>query len=572
MSDKHHNPQPHQSPVHDDREAKPGLDALAPEDQNWRPTPHPTAPGEEPTAPGSMKAPDTHSEKLDALEKQRKGGEDFALTTNQGVRIADDQNSLRAGKRGPTLLEDFILREKITHFDHERIPERIVHARGSAAHGYFQAYSDLSDITKAAFLCNPQKKTPVFVRFSTVQGGAGSADTVRDIRGFALKFYTEEGNWDMVGNNTPVFFLRDPRKFPDLNKAVKRDPRTNMRSATNNWDFWTLLPEALHQVTIVMSDRGIPASYRHMHGFGSHTYSFWNEAGERFWVKFHFRSQQGIKNLTNEEAAKIIADDRESHQRDLYEAIERGEFPKWTMYIQVMPEADAEKVPYHPFDLTKVWPKKDYPLIEVGEFELNRNPENFFADVEQSAFAPSNLVPGIGASPDKMLQARLFNYADAQRYRLGVNFRQIPVNRPRCPVHSNQRDGQGRADGNYGSLPHYEPNSFGQWQQQPDFAEPPLKINGDAAHWDYRQDDDDYFSQPRALFNLMNDAQKQALFDNTAAAMGDAPDFIKYRHIRNCHRCDLAYGEGVAKALGLTVEDAQAARATDPALGQPGLL
>ena len=345
-----------------------------------------------------------------------------------------------------------------------------------------------------------------------------------------------------------------------------------MRSATNNWDFWTLLPEALHQVTIVMSDRGIPASYRHMHGFGSHTYSFWNEAGERFWVKFHFRSQQGIKNLTNEEAAKIIADDRESHQRDLYEAIERGEFPKWTMYIQVMPEADAEKVPYHPFDLTKVWPKKDYPLIEVGEFELNRNPENFFADVEQSAFAPSNLVPGVGASPDKMLQARLFNYADAQRYRLGVNFRQIPVNRPRCPVHSNQRDGQGRADGNYGSLPHYEPNSFGQWQQQPDFAEPPLKINGDAAHWDYRQDDDDYFSQPRALFNLMNDTQKQALFGNTAAAMGDAPDFIKYRHIRNCYRCDPAYGEGVAKALGLTVEDAQAARATDPALGQAGLL
>ena len=237
-----------------------------------------------------------------------------------------------------------------------------------------------------------------------------------------------------------------------------------------------------------------------------------------------------------------------------------------------MPEADAEKVPYHPFDLTKVWPKKDYPLIEVGEFELNRNPENFFADVEQSAFAPSNLVPGIGASPDKMLQARLFNYADAQRYRLGVNFRQIPVNRPRCPIHSNQRDGQGRADGNYGSLPHYEPNSFGQWQQQPDFAEPPLKINGDAAHWDYRQDDDDYFSQPRALFNLMSDAQKQALFDNTAAAMGDAPDFIKYRHIRNCYRCDPAYGEGVAKALGLTVEDAQAARANDPALGQPGLL
>lgn len=494
------------------------------------------------------------------------------LTMNNGAPVADNQNSLTAGPRGPLLAQDLWLNEKLADFVREVIPERRMHAKGSGAFGTFTVTHDITKYTRAKIFSEVGKQTEMFARFTTVAGERGAADAERDIRGFALKFYTEEGNWDMVGNNTPVFFLRDPRKFPDLNKAVKRDPRTNMRSATNNWDFWTLLPEALHQVTIVMSDRGIPASYRHMHGFGSHTYSFWNEAGERFWVKFHFRSQQGIKNLTNEEAAKIIADDRESHQRDLYEAIERGEFPKWTMYIQVMPEADAEKVPYHPFDLTKVWPKKDYPLIEVGEFELNRNPENFFADVEQSAFAPSNLVPGIGASPDKMLQARLFNYADAQRYRLGVNFRQIPVNRPRCPVHSNQRDGQGRADGNYGSLPHYEPNSFGQWQQQPDFAEPPLKINGDAAYWDYRQDDDDYFSQPRALFNLMSNAQKQALFDNTAAAMGDAPDFIKYRHIRNCHRCDPAYGEGVAKALGLTVEDAQAARATDPALGQPGLL
>ena len=494
------------------------------------------------------------------------------LTMNNGAPVADNQNSLTAGSRGPLLAQDLWLNEKLANFVREVIPERRMHAKGSGAFGTFTVTHDITKYTRAKIFSEVGKQTEMFARFTTVAGERGAADAERDIRGFALKFYTEEGNWDMVGNNTPVFFLRDPRKFPDLNKAVKRDPRTNMRSATNNWDFWTLLPEALHQVTIVMSDRGIPASYRHMHGFGSHTYSFWNEAGERFWVKFHFRSQQGIKNLTNEEAAKIIGDDRESHQRDLYEAIERGEFPKWTMYIQVMPEADAEKVPYHPFDLTKVWPKKDYPLIEVGEFELNRNPENFFADVEQSAFAPSNLVPGIGASSDKMLQARLFNYADAQRYRLGVNLHQIPVNRPRCPVHSNQRDGQGRADGNYGSLPHYEPNSFGQWQQQPDFAEPPLKINGDAAHWDYRQDDDDYFSQPRALFNLMSDAQKQALFDNTAAAMDDAPDFIKYRHIRNCHRCDPAYGEGVAKALGLSVEDAKAARATDPALGQAGVL
>ena len=346
-----------------------------------------------------------------------------------------------------------------------------------------------------------------------------------------------------------------------------------MRSATNNWDFWTLLPEALHQVTIVMSDRGIPASYRHMHGFGSHTYSFWNEAGERFWVKFHFCSQQGIKNLTNEEAAKIIADDRESHQRDLYEAIERGEFPKWTMYIQVMPEADAEKVPYHPFDLTKVWPKKDYPLIEVGEFELNRNPENFFADVEQSAFAPEQpLCPGIGASPRQNAASPLVQLRRRATLPLGCelppNSRQPPaLPRPQQPARRPRpRRRQLR-----------QPAALRTQQLRPMAATARLRrtafeISGDAAHWDYRQDDDDYFSQPRALFNLMSDAQKQALFDNTAAAMGDAPDFIKYRHIRNCHRCDPAYGEGVAKALGLSVEDAQAARATDPALGQPGLL
>jgi catalase len=293
-----------------------------------------------------------------------------------------------------------------------------------------------------------------------------------------------------------------------------------------------------------------------MHGFGSHTYSFWNEAGERFWVKFHFRTQQGIANLTDAEAAALVGGDRESHQRDLYEAIERGDFPKWKMYVQIMPEADAETYRFHPFDLTKVWYKADYPLIEVGEFELNRNPDNFFADVEQSAFAPSNLVPGIGVSPDRMLQARLFNYADAQRYRLGVNYHQIPVNAARCPVMSNQRDGAGRVDGNYGSRPHYEPNSFGQWQQQPDYGEPPLRISGDAAHWNFRDDDDDYFTQPRKLFQQMRPEQQQVLFDNTARAMGDAPAFIKQRHIDNCTRCDPAYGAGVAAALGMTVRPA----------------
>lgn len=494
------------------------------------------------------------------------------LTTAFGAPVVDNQNSLTAGARGPLLAQDLWLNEKLANFVREVIPERRMHAKGSGAFGVFTVTHDITKYTRAKIFSEIGKKTEMFARFTTVAGERGAADAERDIRGFALKFYTEEGNWDMVGNNTPVFFMRDPRKFPDLNKAVKRDPRTNLRSANNNWDFWTLLPEAFHQVTVVMSDRGIPASYRHMHGYGSHTYSFINAKNERFWVKFHFRTQQGIKNLTDAEAAEVVGQDRESHQRDLYDAIERGDFPKWTMYVQIMPEVEAETVNFHPFDLTKVWSQKDYPLIEVGEFELNKNPENFFADVEQSAFSPSNLVPGISVSPDRMLQARLFNYADAQRYRLGVNHHQIPVNAPRCPVHSNHRDGFGRVDGNYGSTIHYEPNSFSQWQEQAQYAEPPLKISGDAKHWDYREDDNDYFSQPRALFNLMNAEEKQRLFDNTARAMGDAYDFIKYRHIRNCYKCDPAYAEGVSKALGLTVEDALNARDNDPALGKACVL
>lgn len=471
------------------------------------------------------------------------------LTTDFGAPVPDNQNSLTAGPRGPLLAQDVWLNEKLANFVREVIPERRMHAKGSGAFGTFTVTHDITQYTRAALFSKVGKQTEMFARFTTVAGERGAADAERDIRGFALKFYTEEGNWDMVGNNTPVFFIRDPLKFPDLNKAVKRCPHTNLRSATYNWDYWTLLPEALHQVTIVMSDRGIPASYRHMHGFGSHTYSFWNAAGERYWVKFHFRTRQGIKNLSDAEAEALVGKDRESHQRDLFDAIARGDFPKWTLYVQVMPEADAERVPYHPFDLTKVWPHKDYPLIEVGVFELNRNAENFFADVEQSAFAPSNLVPGIGVSPDRMLQARLTNYADAQRYRLGTNYQQIPVNAARCPVHSNHRDGIGRVDGNYGRLPHYEPNSFHQWQEQPQYREPPLKISGNADHWDFRKDDADYYKQPGDLFRLMNPAQQQVLFDNTARAMGDAPDFIKQRHIDNCSKADPAYGAGVAAAL-----------------------
>ena len=382
----------------------------------------------------------------------------------------------------------------------------------------------------------------------------GAADAERDIRGFALKFYTEEGNWDLVGNNTPVFFLRDPLKFPDLNHAVKRDPRTNLRSAKNNWDFWSSLPEALHQVTVVMSDRGIPASYRHMHGFGSHTFSLINAHNERFWVKFHWRTQQGIKNMTDAEATDAVGQCRETHQRDLYDAIERGEFPKWTLFVQVMPEQEAATVPYNPFDLTKVWPHKDYPLIEVGEIEFNRNPDNYFAEVEQAAFNPGNVVPGIGFSPDKMLQGRLFSYGDAQRYRLGVNHHLVPVNAARCPVNSYHRDGAMRVDGNHGSTLGYEPNSYGKWKEQPDFSEPPLALSGAADHWNHREDTD-YYSQPGALFRLMSPEQQQVLFDNTARNIADAPREIQIRHIGNCLKADPAYGAGIAKALSIPLGD-----------------
>ena len=444
------------------------------------------------------------------------------LTTIGGAPVVDNQNSMTAGPRGPLLMQDVWFLEKMAHFDREVIPERRMHAKGSGAFGTFTVTNDISHYTRAKIFSAVGKKTELFARFSTVAGERGAADAERDIRGFAVKFYTEEGNWDMVGNNTPVFFLRDPLKFPDLNHAVKRDPRTNMRSAQNNWDFWTLLPEALHQVTIVMSDRGLPKSYRHMHGFGSHTYSFINANNERFWVKFHFKCLQGIENLTDEEAAKVVGDDRESHQKDLFEAIERTDYPRWELKVQVMPEKDADTYHIHPFDLTKVWPHKDYPLIDVGVMELNRNPENYHADVEQSAFSPANVVPGISFSPDKMLHGRLFSYGDAHRYRLGVNHHQIPVNAARCPVNSFHRDGAMRVDGNYGATKGYEPNSYGDWQEQPDFSEPPLAINGAADHWNFREDDDDYYSQPGNLFRLMTPEKQQVLFENTARAIDGA--------------------------------------------------
>ena len=483
-------------------------------------------------------------------------GEHPHLRTAAGAPVENNQDTMTAGARGPVLMQDVWFMEKMAHFDREVIPERRMHAKGSGAYGTFTVTNDITKYTKAAIFAEIGKKTEMFVRFSTVAGERGAADAERDIRGFALKFYTEEGNWDLVGNNTPVFFFRDPMKFIDLNHAVKRDPRTNMRSANTNWDFWTSLPEALQQITIVMSDRGIPSSYRFMHGFSSHAYSFINQENERFWVKFHFRSQQGIQNFTDQESARVIANDRESSQRDLYEAIEKGQFPKWKMYVQIMTEAEADAMVTNPFDLTKQWLKKDFPLIPVGEFELNRNPDNYFADVEQAAFAPTNIVPGIGLSPDRMLQGRLFAYGDAQRYRLGINHFQIPVNSPRgvAHPHSFHRDGLMRVDGNQGSELHYEPNSYGNWTES-DANFQPVQAAGDAFRHDFREDDSDYYTQPGMLFRAMTPEQQQVLCENTARSMGCATVQIKHRHIANCYQADPAYGEGVARALNINIQD-----------------
>lgn len=474
------------------------------------------------------------------------------MTTGAGAPVANNDDVLTAGPRGPQLLQDVWFLEKLAHFDREVIPERRMHAKGSGAYGYFTVTHDITKYTKAKIFSEIGKKTDLFVRLSTVAGERGAADAERDIRGTAIKFYTEEGNWDLVGNNTPVFFLRDPLRFPGLNRAVKRDPRTNLRSAKNNWDFWTSLPEALHQITITMSDRGIPASFRNMHMFSSHAFSFINAQNERFWVKFHLKTQQGIKNLTDCEAEAIIAKCRESNQRDLYDAIERKEFPRWKMFVQIMTEQQAAEMPYNPFDLTKVWYQGDFPLIEVGILELNRNPENYFAEVEQSAFNPANVVPGISFSPDKMLQGRLFSYGDTQRYRLGVNHHQIPVNAPRCPMNIYHRDGSMRVDGNQGSTLAYDPNSYGEWADNPEYRDPPLSLDGPADNY---PQDDDYFTQPGKLFRLMDAEAQERLFGNTARAMGDAPREIKIRHIGHCLKADPAYGAGVAKALGIPLEE-----------------
>jgi len=477
------------------------------------------------------------------------------MTNAVGAPIADNTHSLTAGSRGPLLMQDVWFLEKMAHFDREVIPERRMHAKGSGAHGTFTVTGDISQYTRAAVFSEVGKETPVFVRFSTVAGERGAADAERDIRGFAVKFYTEEGNWDLVGNNTPVFFVRDSLQFMGLNRAVKRDPKTNLRSPQNNWDFWTMLPEALHQITIVMSDRGLPASYRHMHGFGSHTFSMISAAGERVWVKFHFKTQQGIKNYSNDEAAHLVAGDRESHQRDLFESIERGDFPRWTLNVQVMTEEQANAHRDNPFDITKVWSHKEYPLIEVGVMELNRNPENYFADVEQAAFNPAHVVPGIGFSPDKLLQGRLFSYGDAHRYRLGVNHNLIPVNAAKCPVHTSHRDGAMRVDGNLGATVGYDPNSAGEWVGDPSFMEPPLALDGDAYRYDPKDDPtDDVFYQPGDLYRLMTEEKRALLIANTAADIMPVTENIKYRHASHCYNADVEYGERIAAALELDID------------------
>jgi len=475
------------------------------------------------------------------------------LTTAAGIPVPDNQTSLTAGERGPTLLQDHYLLEKLAHFNRERIPERVVHAKAAGAHGVLTVTQDITKYTKAKIFSAIGKKTEMFGRFSTVAGEKGSADTVRDVRGFALKFYTEDGNWDLVGNNTPVFFIRDAIKFPDFIHTQKRDPETNTKLDTMQWDFWSQVPESLHQVTILFSDRGIPSGIPYMNGYGSHTYSFINADHKRYWVKYHFKTQQGIQCIPPEEAACIAGENPDYHVCQLFDAIERGEYPRWTLSVQIMPEAEAETYRWNPFDLTKVWPHGDYPLIEVGVLELNRNPRNYFAEVEQAAFSPANAVPGISFSPCKMLQARLFAYADAHRYRLGANFERLPINAPHATevVNTYQRDGHMRFDDNGGPGPNYEPNTFGGPKADPSYNEPPLKISGDADRYEQKRGVDDDYIQPGNLFRLMSPEQQKGLMANIVGSLKKAPKEIQEKMVSHFRKADQAYGDGVSQGLGL---------------------
>ncbi|MCR8926575.1 catalase KatA [Priestia megaterium] len=474
------------------------------------------------------------------------------LTTSWGAPVGDNQNSMTAGSRGPTLIQDVHLLEKLAHFNRERVPERVVHAKGAGAHGYFEVTNDVSSYTKAAFLSEVGKRTPLFARFSTVAGENGSADTVRDPRGFAVKFYTEEGNYDLVGNNTPVFFIRDAIKFPDFIHTQKRDPRTHLKNPTAVWDFWSLSPESLHQVSILMSDRGIPATLRHMHGFGSHTFKWVNAEGDGVWVKYHFKTEQGVKNLSPDVAAKLAGENPDYHTEDLFNAIEKGDFPSWKLYVQIMPLEDADTYRFDPFDVTKVWSQKDYPLIEVGRMVLDRNPENYFAEVEQATFSPGTLVPGIDVSPDKMLQGRLFAYSDAHRYRVGANHQALPINRPRSEVNNYQRDGQMRFDDNGGRSVYYEPNSFGGPTESQENKQAAYPVSGVADSVAY--DHNDHYTQAGDLYRLLSEDERTRLVANIIEAMKPVEKKeIKLRQIQHFYKADPEYGTRVADGLGLSV-------------------
>lgn len=438
-------------------------------------------------------------------------------TTDAGVPVSSDEYSLTVGPDGPILLQDYYLIEQMANFNRERIPERQPHAKGSGAFGYFEVTHDVSAYTKAAVF-QAGTKTDTLIRFSSVAGERGSPDTWRDPRGFALKFYTSEGNYDMVGNNTPVFFIRDPMKFQHFIRSQKRRADNGLRDHDMQWDFWTLSPESAHQVTWLMGDRGIPKTWRHMNGYSSHTYMWVNDKGQRFWVKYHFKTNQGIECLTQDEADRLAGTDADYHQRDLFEAIKREDYPSWTLKVQIMPFNEAPNYRFNPFDLTKVWPHADYPLHEVGRLTLNRNPTDYHTEIEQAAFSPSNLVPGIGPSPDKMLLARLFSYPDAHRARLGVNYKQIPVNRPKCPVHSYSKDGAMRVQNV--SDPVYAPNSKGgpkaDSEHYPEMAI--WSACGDFIRSAYtRRRNDNDFSQANTLVRkVMDDAQRERLVSNVA--------------------------------------------------------
>ncbi len=471
------------------------------------------------------------------------------LTTANGRKVDDNQNSLTAGPRGPVLMQDVYLQEKLAHFDREEIPERIVHAKGAGAHGTFTVTNDITKYTKAAIFSEIGKSTRTFTRFSTVGGERGSADTARDPRGFATKFYTEEGNWDLVGNNTPVFFIRDPLKFPDFIHTQKRMPDSNLKSDNMMWDFWSKSPESLHQITTLFSNRGTPDGYRHMNGYGSHTYSFINANNERFWVKFHLKTMQGIKNLSAQKATELAGTNPDYATQDLFEAIKDGNFPKWKMYVQIMPETEASNYAVNPFDVTKVWSHKDYPLIEVGILELNKNPINYFNEVEQSAFSPTNKVPGIGLSPDKMLQGRLFSYPDTQRYRLGVNYNSLPINRPDVEVNNGFRNGAMRFDDNGGNSLNYEPSHYTVPTESPEFAEPPLKISGDADRYAYDSDENSDFQQAGDLYRLLSKEEQKDLINNIAGSLRNATKEIQDLQISHFKKADINYGGEIEKAI-----------------------